>query len=97
MNQGDLITILARNHGFTKALAGRVLSTVFETIRSELSAGGEVRIRDFGTFRARESHGKARAKLDDSPNFFRARPSSSRPAARARPRRRRTVSRATRA
>ncbi len=71
MNRTELAASIAREHGFTKALAGRVLSTVLDTIRAELIAGREVRVRGFGTFRARESHRKVRAKLDDSPHFFR--------------------------
>lgn len=72
MNVEELRDVVAKRHGFTKAFAGRVLGTVIETIRAELVAGRAVRIRNFGSFEARESYGKVRAKFDDSPNFFRA-------------------------
>lgn len=71
MNVEELSAALAKRHGFTKAFAGRVLGTVIETIRAELRAGRPVRLRNFGTFEARESYGKVRAKFDDSENFFR--------------------------
>ena len=71
MNVEELTEVVARRHGFTKAFAGRVLRTVIETIRTELRAGRPVWIRNFGTFEARESYGKVRAKFDDSENFFR--------------------------
>ena len=70
MNRGELIGVLAEKHGFSKAFAGRVLTTVIETVRAELAGGGKVRIRKFGTFQARESHGKVRAKFNDAEKFF---------------------------
>jgi nucleoid DNA-binding protein len=71
MNVEDLSEALAEHHGFTKAFSGRVVRTLFETIRSEIKAGGVVRIRNFGTFDSRTSHGKPKAKFTDSKNFFR--------------------------
>ena len=71
MNIEEMTDVLAKKHGFTKAFAGRVFDTVIETIRAELVADRPVKIRNFGTFEARESYGKVRAKFDDSPNFFR--------------------------
>jgi nucleoid DNA-binding protein len=70
MNRGELIEVLANKNGFTKAFAGRVLTTVIETIRAEVAAGGEVRIRKFGAFQGRGSHGRVRAKFDDAEKFF---------------------------
>ena len=72
MNIEELTSVVAKKHGFTKAFAGKVLGTVVETVRAEVAAGRVVKIRNFGTFEARESYGKVRAKFDDSPNFFRA-------------------------
>ena len=71
MNVKDLRKVLMKKHGFSKAFSERVLSTVLETIRSELAAGQSVKIRNFGSFRIRKINGKARVEFEDSPNFFR--------------------------
>jgi nucleoid DNA-binding protein len=71
MNVEELSETLAKRHGFTENFAGRVVRTVIETMRAEIKGGGIVRIRNFGTFEARESHGKRRAKFTESKNFFR--------------------------
>ena len=71
MNLEDLSEALAKRHGFTERFAGRVVRTLIETIRAELKAGGDVRIRNFGTFEARKSHRKRRAKFTASKNFLR--------------------------
>ena len=70
MNVRELTDVVAKQHGFTKAFAGRVVRTVIETIREEVKAGRPVKIRNFGTFEARESYGEIRAKFEDSPKFF---------------------------
>ena len=71
MNINELTKVVAKKHGITKAFAGQIVQTVIETIRAEIKDGGMVRIRNFGSFEARESHGKKRAKFEDSENFFR--------------------------
>ena len=70
MNRRELSTRLAKKHGFNMAFAERVVSTVFESIRDEDSRGNRVRIRNFGTFEARPSRGKIRAKFTGSKNLF---------------------------
>ena len=70
MNIEERTSVVAKKHGFTKAFAGRVLGTVVETIRAEVKAGRPVKIRKFGTFRARTFYGETRAKFEDSPKFF---------------------------
>ena len=70
MNIGELSEVIAKEHGLPKGFSRRILKTVLNTIRKELKPGHLVRLRNFGTFRARRSHGKWRAKFDDSKNFF---------------------------
>jgi nucleoid DNA-binding protein len=70
MNRSELSTFLANKHGFNKAFADRVLSTVLETVRDELTKGNRVRLRNFGSFEAKQSRGKLRAKFYGSKNFF---------------------------
>ena len=70
MNITELADVIAKEHGLSRALSRRILKTALNTIRKELKRGRLVRLRGFGTFRARKSHGKLRAKFDDSTNFF---------------------------
>ena len=70
MNVEELAGEVAKQHGFTKVFAGRVVRTVIETIREEVKAGRSVKIRKLGTFRARTFYGETRAKFEDSPKFF---------------------------
>ena len=70
MNITELAGTIAKEHGLSRALSGRILKTALGTIRKELKRGHLVRLRGFGTFQARKSHGKLRAKFDDSENFF---------------------------
>lgn len=71
MNYRELAGAVRKEHGFSKALSGRIVDTVIESIRDEVKRGGMVRLRNFGTFRARVRYGKRRAEFDDSENFFR--------------------------
>ena len=66
----DLTEVISKEHGLSKAFSNRILKTVLNTIRKELKKNRTVRLRNFGTFEARKSHGKKRAKFDDSKNFF---------------------------
>ena len=70
MNLKDLAQILSKEYQLSRSLANSILQTILQTISSELKSGRRVRLRNFGTFRARKSHGKLRAKFDDSKNFF---------------------------
>jgi len=70
MNSKDLARILSKEYRFSQDLSNQILKTILKTIVSELKKGNLVRLRNFGTFRARKSHGKLRAKFDDSKNFF---------------------------
>jgi len=70
MNLRDLTGILSKEYHLSQALSNQILQTILKTIVSELKKGNLVRLRNFGTFRARKSHGKLRAKFDDSKNFF---------------------------
>jgi nucleoid DNA-binding protein len=70
MNLKDLARALSKEYHLPRALANSILQTILRTIASELKSGRLVRLRNFGTFQARKSHGKLRAKFDDSKNFF---------------------------
>lgn len=53
MTKSDIITQICEEHGISKAAAGGILDTVFNTIVDGLSeAGGEVKITGFGKFMA---------------------------------------------
>jgi len=70
MNKKELSLVLRREYGFDKAECYRILNTILDTIKEELKKGNLVRLRNFGTFQARKSHGKIRAKFKGSMNFF---------------------------
>ena len=70
MNLKDLSRVLSKEHHLSRSLANSILQDILKTIVSELKKSNLIRLRNFGTFRARKSHGKLRAKFDDSKNFF---------------------------
>ena len=70
MNSKALSRILSKEYHLSQSLANSILKTILKTIVTELKQGRLVRLRNFGTFQARKSHGKLRAKFDDSKNFF---------------------------
>jgi nucleoid DNA-binding protein len=70
MNIKGLSRVISSKFGLSKTLSGAILQVILKTIASELKSGHLVRLRNFGTFSARKSHGKLRAKFDDSKNFF---------------------------
>lgn len=70
MNLKDLARILSKEYHLSHALSNQILKTILKTIVSELKKGNLVRLRNFGTFQAKKSHGKLRGKFDDSKNFF---------------------------
>ncbi|MBA7494498.1 hypothetical protein ES702_05074 [subsurface metagenome] len=70
MNMAELTHVISKRYFLSKAISEEILKTVLETIREELKQKHLVRLRNFGTFQARKSHGKVRAKFNDSKNFF---------------------------
>jgi nucleoid DNA-binding protein len=70
MNIPELALVISEEHSLSKSFSIRILKTALNTIRKELKQNRMVRLRNFGTFGARKSHGKLRAKFDDSKNFF---------------------------
>ena len=70
MNLKDLARVLSKEYHLSRRLANSILQTILKTIVSELKKSNLVRLRNFGTFQAKKSHGKLRAKFDDSKNFF---------------------------
>ena len=70
MNTTELTLVIREEHSLSKAFSIRLLKTVLNTIRDELKQGHIVRLRNFGTFQRKKSHGNLRAKFDDSKNFF---------------------------
>jgi len=70
MNSKELARILSKEYHLPQDLTNKILKTILKTIAGELKKGSLVRLRNFGTFSARKSHGKTRAKFEDSKNFF---------------------------
>jgi len=70
MNIAELTGVISKRFFLSKSFSNELLDTVLETIREELKQKRLVRLRNFGTFQARKSHGKVRAKFNDSKNFF---------------------------
>ena len=50
MNKAELVDAISDSAGLSKADAGKAVDAVFDSISSELSGGGEVRLVGFGTF-----------------------------------------------
>lgn len=50
MNKNELISKVSESAGFTKADAAKAVDAVFDTIKSQLKKGQEVRLVNFGTF-----------------------------------------------
>jgi len=70
MNITELALVISEEHSLSKSFSIRILKTTLNTIRKELKQNRMVRLRNFGTFQTKKSHGKLRAKFDDSKNFF---------------------------
>ena len=51
MNKSELIERVAESADITKAAAGRVLDSLISSVTTELSAGGDVALVGFGTFK----------------------------------------------
>jgi len=54
MNNVQLIEKVAETLNLSKANAGRVVSTVFDTIQNGMTNDGEVKVSGFGTFIVRD-------------------------------------------
>ena len=54
MNKQELVEIVAESSDLSKAAAGRVVDTVFDTITDTLSKGDQVTLVGFGTFLVRD-------------------------------------------
>lgn len=50
MNKGELIEVVAKDAGISKALAGRVLDSTVDAITKSLGKGDRVALVGFGTF-----------------------------------------------
>ena len=50
MNKNELIGAVAESSGLSRSDATKAVESVFETISTTLSRGGEVRLVGFGTF-----------------------------------------------
>ncbi len=70
MNSKELTRILSKEYQLSQDISNQILKTILKTIVSELKQNRRVRLRNFGTFQTKKSHGKLRAKFDDSKNFF---------------------------
>lgn len=51
MTKSDIITVVANECRLSNTQAKEVVDVVFDAIKIELCKGGEVRIKDFGTFK----------------------------------------------
>ena len=70
MNLKELARVLSKEYHLSQDFSNQILKTILKTIALELKNGHLIRLRNLGTFSARKSHGKLRAKFDDSKNFF---------------------------
>jgi len=50
MNKGELIDVVAKEAGISKALAGRALDSTIAAVTKSLSKGEQVALAGFGTF-----------------------------------------------
>lgn len=66
MNFTELYEEISKETRYSKAESRRILLTVLDTIRNEVCQGRVVKIRNFGSFKRYESHGKCRVKFNDS-------------------------------
>lgn len=69
MNFTELYEELSKKRKISKAESRRILLTVFDILRNEVCQGRVVKIRNFGSFKRYDSHGKCRVKFNDSDNI----------------------------
>jgi nucleoid DNA-binding protein len=71
MNVTEFVAEIYGEFGFSKAESRRILDFCLDTIRQELSQGGAVKIRNFGSFRRIETKSRKNVpKFYASSNFF---------------------------
>lgn len=70
MNSKELTRTLSKEYHLSQDISVQILKTILKTIVGELKKNNFVRLRNFGTFQAKKSHGKLRAKFNASKNFF---------------------------
>lgn len=54
MNKSDLVNVVSNTHSIKKKVAEAIVNTICETITDIVANGDEVRINDFGAFKARK-------------------------------------------
>ena len=74
MNEADLVRKLAARSGADRALADRFVTELFDTIARQLTFGGRVQLRGFGTFetkspRDRQSRAVVEIEAPRDPHF----------------------------
>jgi nucleoid DNA-binding protein len=70
LNQEEFVELLASRHGIPKAWARDILKDVLGIVGGALKQNIRVRLRNFGTWEMRESHGKIRPKFNASKNLL---------------------------
>jgi len=50
MNKGELVDVVAKDAGISKAVAGKVLNSIIDTVTKALKKGDKVSLVGFGTF-----------------------------------------------
>jgi nucleoid DNA-binding protein len=70
LNQEEFVELLADQHAIPKDWAEDILKDVLGIIGGALKQDIRVRIRNFGTWEMRESHGEIRPKFDASKNLL---------------------------
>jgi nucleoid DNA-binding protein len=70
VNQEEFVELLADKHAIPKAWARDILKDVLGIVGGALKQDIRVRLRNFGTWEMRESHGKIRPKFDASKNLL---------------------------
>jgi len=50
MNRDDLVEVVAEKHSIAKTQARELVDTVFDTIKTEVKKGREVKVAGFGIF-----------------------------------------------
>lgn len=72
-NVAELAAVLHQKYGLPKPLALRIIKTFLRAITDNLRSGQLVRLRNFGSFRMRKSHGALRPKFNASPQMLKVR------------------------
>lgn len=70
LNQEEFVELLADRHGIPDAWAEDILKDVLGIVGGALKQNIRVRLRNFGTWEMRESHGKVRPKFNASKNLL---------------------------